>query len=237
MESVIDMLNPDRTPAEMQALIRANTRLAPVAGLDLGKPGAPALMQLWQADEITPIWSATETGLDKAGLEPPFWAFAWAGGQAVARLVLAQPEIVRGKRVLDIAAGSGMIAVAAARCGAAQVLANDIDPLCEAATALNAEANGVTVGWLGGNLLDAPPPDVDVILAGDVFYQKQMADRFLGWLREASARGITVYAGDPGRAYAPKGGARPVARYEIETSLDLEGVHKREAVVWTLSGL
>lgn len=230
------MLNPDSTLGERQAFIRANTRLEPVAGLDLGTPGAPALMQLWQADEITPIWSATEAGLNQAGLEPPFWAFPWAGGQAVARLVLDRPDIVRGKRVLDIAAGSGMIAIAAARSGAAQVLANDIDPMCEAAASLNAAANGVALGWLGGNLLEAPPPDVDVILAGDIFYQKQMADRFLGWLSEAVAKGITVYAGDPGRAYAPGEGATPVAHYEIETTLDLEGVHKREAVVWTLCG-
>lgn len=219
---------------EMKAFIRANTRLAPVAGLSLAGSGGQFPMRLWQADEITPIWSATEADLQQAGLDPPFWAFPWAGGQAVARLILARPGLARGKRVLDIAAGSGMIAVAAASAGAAQVLANDIDPLCEAAVALNAGANGVEIGWLSGNLLEAPPPDVDVILAGDVFYQKQMAERFLDWLGCAAAQGVDVYAGDPGRAYAPEGGAAPVAEYDIETTTDLESVSQRRAVVWKL---
>jgi len=191
-------------------------------------------MQLWLADEITPIWTATEADFERDGLDPPFWAFAWAGGQAVARLVLERPAIVAGQRVLDIAAGSGMIAIAAARAGAAQVLANDIDPVSEAAVALNAHANGVDVAWLGGNLLDQPPPDVDVILAGDIFYQKQMAEQFLGWLGTAAARGIRVYAGDPGRAYAPQNGAPPLAEYDILTSPDLEGVPLRRARVWQL---
>lgn len=217
----------------MRALIRTNTRLLPVAGLDLGPPGTPQLMQLWLADEITPIWTATEADLGRGGIEPPFWAFAWAGGQAVARLVLDQPDIARGKRVLDIACGGGMIAIAAARSGAARVLANDIDPVCEAALSLNAAANGVVASWLGGDLLDAPPPDVDVIFAGDIFYQKQMADRFLAWLGEAAGRGIAVFAGDPGRAYAPRGG-EPLAEYEIDTSLDLEGITRRTARVWRL---
>lgn len=201
-----------------------------VEGLDLG--GAP--MRLWLADAITPIWSATEADLERQSLDPPFWAFAWAGGQAVARCVLALPEIVRGRRVLDIACGSGMIAVAAAHAGAAKVWANDIDPICEAAVSLNAEANNVSIDWLGRDLLEAPAPAVDVILAGDIFYQKQMAERFLAWLGEAAARGIEVYVGDPGRAYAPDSGAPPIAEYNIETTLDLEGVTRRLARVWTL---
>ena len=204
----------------------------PVPGLDSGQPGMPDLMHFWLADEITPIWTATEADLAGMALDPPFWAFAWAGGQAVARLVLDRPEIVRGKRVLDLAAGSGMIAIAAARAGARHVLANDIDPACEAAVELNAAANGACVDWLSGDLLCAPPPKVDVILAGDIFYQKQMAERFLGWLRQAVQRGIEVYVGDPGRTYAPAGAAPPVAEFEIATSLDLEGVTMRRAQVW-----
>ncbi len=191
-------------------------------------------MRLWLADAITPIWSATEADLKRQSLDPPFWAFAWAGGQAVARCVLARPELVSGRRVLDIACGSGMIAIAAAHAGAAKVWANDIDPLCEAAVSLNAEANHVAIEWLGGDLLAAPAPAVDVILAGDIFYQKQMADRFLAWLGEAAARGIEVYVGDPGRAYAPDGGGPPLAEYDIETTLDLEGVTHRLTRVWTL---
>ncbi len=217
----------------MTNFVRANTRLMDVPGLVLNHAGPPRPLQLWLADEITPIWSATEAGLETTGIDPPFWAFPWAGGQAVARLILYRPEIVRGKRVLDIAAGSGLIAIAAASAGAALVLANDINPLCEAALALNAEANQVACDWLAGNLLDQPVPDVDVILAGDVFYQKQMADQFLVWLGKAAAQGVDVYAGDPGRAYAPEGIA-PVSEYDIATTFDLEGVTSRRARVWKL---
>lgn len=227
-------LTPPRTLDEMKAFIRANTRLAPVAGLCGGRSGNRAELRIWQADEITPIWSATEADLARQGLDPPFWAFPWAGGQAVARLILECPELVRGKRVLDIAAGSGMIAIAAVMAGAAEVQANDIDPLCEAATALNAEANGVTISWMGGDLLQAPPPNVGVILAGDIFYQKQMAERFLDWLGSAAAQGAEVYAGDPGRAYAPQGSAAPIAEYDIETTTDLESVTLRRSRVWKL---
>lgn len=224
-------------PADLEAMrsfIQANTRLERVDGLDFVRDGKRRQMQVWQADEITPIWTATEADLERQGLEPPFWAFPWAGGQAVARLILARPDLVTGKRVLDIAAGGGLIAVAAAWADAAEVLANDIDPLCQAAVSLNAEANGVQICWRGGNLLDAPPPDVDVILAGDIFYQKQMAQRFLGWLAAAKAQGTLVYLGDPGRAYAPKDTVQPLAEYDITTNLDLEGVSSRRARVWTL---
>lgn len=219
----------------MQGFIRRNTRLQPVDNLTLRHLARPCPMQLWLADEITPIWSATETDLARAGMEPPFWAFAWAGGQAVARLVLEQPAIVAGKRVLDIACGSGMVAIVAAAAGAAGVIANDIDPVCEAALSLNSAANGVEACWRGGNLLDhPPPPDVDVILAGDIFYEQGMAARFLGWLGQAARRGAAVYAGDPGRAYAPESGAPPVAEYIIATTLELESATSRQARVWRL---
>lgn len=217
-----------------RAFIAANTRLAPVEGLALTHRGAPELLRLWQADEITPIWAATEEDLDRQGIEPPFWAFPWAGGQAVARLILERPELVRGKRVLDIACGSGMVGIAAASAGASAVWVNDIDPICEAAAALNAEANGVSLSWLGGNLLDAPPADFDVILAGDIFYEMTMAARFLGWLRQAAARGIAVYAGDPGRAYAPAEETGLMAEYDIATTMELESATARHARVWRI---
>jgi predicted nicotinamide N-methyase len=232
-----DRISRPPVPADLEAMrsfIRTNTRLERVDGLDFVRDGKRRQMQVWQADEITPIWTATEADLERQGLEPPFWAFPWAGGQAVARLILARPDLVAGKRVLDIAAGGGLIAVAAAWAGAAEVLANDIDPLCQAAVLLNAEANGVKIGWRSGNLLDAPPPEVDVILAGDIFYQKQMAERFLAWLAAATAKGTQVYAGDPGRAYAPKDAVQPLAEYDITTNPDLEGVSARRARVWRL---
>jgi predicted nicotinamide N-methyase len=217
-----------------RAFIAARTRLAPVEGLVLMHRALPQLLQIWQADEITPIWAATEADLDREGIEPPFWAFPWAGGQAVARLILERPEIVRGKRVLDIACGSGLVGIAAAAAGASAVSVNDIDPLCEAAAGLNAEANGVCLQWIGGNLLDRPPTDFDVILAGDIFYEMTMAQRFLIWLRQAAANGAAAYAGDPGRAYAPRGEAGLMAEYDIATTLELESVSQRHARVWQI---
>ena len=217
-----------------RAFIAARTRLAPVEGLVLTHRDRPQLLQIWQADEITPIWAATEEDLDREGIEPPFWAFPWAGGQAVARLILERPEIVRGKRVLDIACGSGMVGIAAAAAGASGVFVNDIDPLCEAATVLNAEANGVCLQWIGGNLLDSPPAEFDVILAGDIFYEMTMAQRFLSWLKQATASGVAVYAGDPGRAYAPQGETGLMAEYDIATTLELESVVQRRARVWQI---
>lgn len=220
--------------ARKRAFIIANTRLGPVEGLRLSHLDLPQTLQMWQADEITPIWSATEEDLQRQGLEPPFWAFPWAGGQAVARLILERPELVAGKRVLDIACGSGMVGIAAAAAGASAVLVNDIDPICQAAAELNADANSVTVQWLGGNLLEAEPPEVDVILAGDIFYEMTMAQRFLGWLNAAGARGMTTYAGDPGRAYAPRSEAGLMAEYDIATTLELESTRQRRARVWQI---
>ncbi len=201
-------------------------------GLVLPHLDPPTELRVWQADEITPIWAATETDLQRQGLEPPFWAFPWAGGQGVARYILEHPETVRGKRVLDIACGGGLLAIVAASAGAAEVFANDIDAMCEAALGLNAEANGVGVRWLGGNLITAPPPAFDVILAGDVFYERDMSASFQDWFAAAAQQGATIYAGDPGRAYAPKGGPDPVAEYAIATTMELESAERRTCRVW-----
>lgn len=213
-------------------LIRSHTRLVNIDALRLPS-GAP--LRLWQADAITPIWEATEATLSQQGMEPPFWAFAWAGGQAVARFILAQPERFCGGRILDIGCGSGLISIVAAAIGAQAVYANDTDPLCEAALILNSEANNVDVNWLSGNLLACPPPSVDIILAGDVFYEKEMSRSFIEWLKMAAAAGIKVYAGDPGRTYAPGVNSAPLAEYEISTSTELEGVTSRKAIVWQIT--
>jgi predicted nicotinamide N-methyase len=212
--------------ARSVAFIRANTRPLEVSGL--------SGIRIFAADELTPIWSATEADLAKGNIAPPFWAFPWAGGQALARYVLDHPEIVRGKRVLDLASGSGLAAIAAAKAGAARVIANDIDPMCEAAIAVNAELNDVAIGFLAGDLLDAPPPATDVILAADVFYEQTPARRFLAFLRSAREQGIVVFAGDPDRTYFPRDAFRQVADYAIETSAEIENAPIKTARVWTL---
>src|SRR5205823_4281895 len=165
---------------------------------------APPLLpeiRLHLATEITPIWQATEETLARSGLPPPFWAFAWAGGQALARYLIDNPQVVAGKRTLDFAAGSGLVGIAAMLAGAKDVLCADIDPYCEAAVALNAAANGVACGFTANDLLDGPPPAwAEVILAGDICYEKPLAERVLTWLGAARAAGATVLIGDPGRS-------------------------------------
>ncbi|MFN3669044.1 MAG: class I SAM-dependent methyltransferase [Brevundimonas sp.] len=208
------------------AFILANTRLQPV-------PHTPEL-SLWLADEITPIWRMTEEELGELGLPPPFWAFAWAGGQGLARWLLDRPDEVAGKRVIDLATGSGLVGIAAMKAGAASVLCADIDPFCEAAVALNARANGVALQFTGADLLAAPPPDADVICAGDVFYEKPMAERVLAWLTEASKRGARVLVGDPLRTYFPKSGLDLLAEYEVETTRELEDSAVKRTRVWSL---
>lgn len=214
------------TIADPAAFIAANTRLQTV-------PHAPEI-RLWLADEITPLWRLTEEELGEMGLPPPFWAFAWAGGQALARWLLDHPQEVAGKRVLDFASGSGLVGVAAIKAGAASVLCADIDPFCAAAVALNAEANGVALAFTDHDLLDAPPPEADVICAGDVCYEKPMTDRVLAWLGEAKARGTRVLIGDPGRTYFPKDGLTFLAEYQVPTTRELEDLAIKRSAVWAL---
>lgn len=208
------------------AFIRANTRLQPV-------PHAPEI-SLWLADEITPIWRLTEEELGELGLPPPFWAFAWAGGQALSRYLLDHPHEVAGKQVLDFAAGSGLVGVAAKRAGAASVLCADIDPFCEAAVAANAQANGVALTFTGLNLLDAPPPPVDVICAGDICYEKPMTEAVLAWLSQARASGTRILIGDPGRTYFPRTGLDFLAEYRVPTTRELEDQEIKRASVWAM---
>jgi predicted nicotinamide N-methyase len=215
----------DTSLATRMAFIRANTRVVSVSNLPL---------RIYTADELTPLWEATEKDLARHNVSPPFWAFPWAGGQALARYILDHPETVRGKRALDLASGSGLVAIAAALAGAAEVAANDIDPMCEAAVAINAELNGVTISFTGGNLLDEAPPDVDVILAADVFYEQRPAQMFRAFLERAHAVGIAVFAGDPGRTYFPRDAFRQAAEYSVETTTEIENHPVQTARVWTL---
>ena len=206
------------------AFIRANTaREAP--------PLVPEVT-LHLATELVPIWRATEDDLEKMGLPPPYWAFAWAGGQALARYILDNPETVSGKRVLDFASGSGLVAVAAARAGAESVTANDIDPYAIAAIRANAETNGVAIAVSGEDVIGTDAADWDVVLAGDICYEQPLADRVAAWLRGLTAAGKTVLIGDPGRTYLPKDGLEWVVRYAVKTTRELEDTDVRNAVVW-----
>lgn len=210
--------------AARQAFIKAQTSIQPVPGLPI---------RLYQASEVTPLWLMTEDDMARERLPPPFWAFPWAGGQALARYILENPTLVAGRRVVDIACGSGLVAIAAAKAGAAHVLANDIDPYCEAAVRLNAELNAVALAFHGGDLLAGPAPEADVFLAGDICYEKPMADAMLTFFRRLGAES-SVYIGDPHRSYFPKDGLRRCADYDIVTTADIEDAPVKPAAVWKL---
>ena len=190
-------------------------------------------ISLYLATEITPIWQATEAELAAAEVPPPFWAFAWAGGQALARHVLDHPDLVAGRRVLDFGSGSGLCAIAAAMAGAARVRAVDIDPIACTVIGINAALNDVALDVETADIIDGPTT-ADLILVGDMCYEKPLAARLLRWLREAVAEGAVGLLGDPGRNYSPAEGVREIARYLVPTSLELEDRTERSAAVWVL---
>jgi predicted nicotinamide N-methyase len=188
---------------------------------------------LHQAEEAIALWERTETE-SATRQPPPFWAFAWAGGQALARYVLDHPSLVSGRRVLDLAAGSGLVAIAAAKAGAASVTAVDIDPLSLAAVAANAAVNAVTVSAVQRDILDEIP-NADVILAGDVFYSREMATRMTAYFQRAASGGATVLVGDPGRAYLPRTGLRRLTAYEVPVAATLEDAAIKHTTVWEIA--
>ena len=199
----------------------------------IAPPHVPEI-RLHLADEAHDLWKRTEEELEQIGLQPPFWAFAWAGGQGLARYVLDNPEVVRGKRVLDFATGSGIVAIAAAKSGAQAVLATDIDSFCKDAVALNSSANGVDVAFSSQDVTGMDD-GWDVILAGDVFYDKAFAENLLPWFRSLAARGAKVLVGDPGRHYLPKDGLEALATYEVPVTRALEDAEVKRTTVWALS--
>jgi predicted nicotinamide N-methyase len=215
-----------RLPADPETFIRANTALE--------TPSMVPEFKLWLATEYVPIWQATEAWLEEQNVDPPYWAFCWPGGQAIARFLLDHPERVRGKKVIDFAAGSGVSSMAAARAGAGSVIANDIDVLSLVATRLNAQANSLDLATSAEDWLAGPDamPEADVVIAGDVCYEKEMSVRALAWLRGHANAGRLVLLGDPGRNYFSAQGLEELARYEIPTSLQLENRGMRETVVW-----
>jgi len=183
------------------------------------------------AEETVALWSQTEEALEEQGLPPPFWAFAWAGGQALGRYCLDRPDIVSGKRVLDFAAGGGMAGIAAARAGATAVTASEIDAFAIEAVMLNAALNGCWVEPLLGDITEIDRA-WDVILAGDVFYEKGPAERIDRWLSAHHAKGATVLIGDPGRSFLPADRLEKLAEYEVPVTRDLEDREVRHAKVW-----
>ncbi|MBV8493687.1 MAG: methyltransferase [Alphaproteobacteria bacterium] len=196
---------------------------------------APPLVpeiRLRLASEVTPLWQATEQHLAQSGLPPPFWAFAWAGGQALARYLLDNPEIVKGREVLDIGSGSGIVAIAAAKAGAHRITAAEIDHFAAAAIALNAQLNDVTIAVETRDLLDRGAAGWGVALAGDICYEEPMSSRAMTLLRRIAGRGRLALLGDPGRAYLPKSGLVEVARYAVPTSRELEAGEISAGVVW-----
>ncbi len=201
------------TPEQRRSFIQSQTTLA--------KPPLTPEIQLHLATEITPIWEATEATLEANNLPPPYWAFAWPGGQALTRFLLDNADRVRGKRVLDFAAGSGLSAIGAKMAGAERVSANEIDDFAIEAILLNAAANKTALEVLRDDLIGRNE-GWDVVLAGDVCYERPMADRVIPWLRFLAGSGVTVLMGDPGRAYLPEQGLVEVATYNVPTSKELE---------------
>lgn len=205
----------------------------------LASPPLVPELKLHLATDAVALWQMTEAELERANVPPPFWAFAWAGGQALARYIIDRPAAVAGKHVLDVAAGSGIAGLAALWASAAHVVANEIDPFAAAVINMNARANGLTLGLKISerDMLGDPPlvtdgaPLWDVVLAGDVCYEREMSDRMFDWLRQHSAAGALVLIGDPGRAYVPRDGVVDIAHYSVPTPLALEDREARETAV------
>jgi predicted nicotinamide N-methyase len=197
----------------------------------LAPPLVPEI-RLYLATQMTPIWHATEETLARGAVPPPYWAFAWAGGQALARYLLDHPETVRGREVLDIGSGSGIVAIAAAKAGASRVVAAEIDHFAAAAIALNTALNDVTVRIETRDLLDRAAAGWGVALAGDICYEEPMSSRAMTLLRRIAARGRLALLGDPGRSYLPRSGLIERARYTVSTSREIEDRDEREGVVW-----
>ncbi len=197
-------------------------------------PACPEI-RMWTATEATVLWQATEEALQQINLPPPYWAFCWAGGQALTRWVLDNPDLVAGKRVLDFAAGSGVTAIAAALRGAARVEAAEIDAMACHAIRLNAQLNGVAVETLSEDMV-GQACRWDVVAAGDVCYEAPMTAHIWPWLKRLAAEGATVVMADPGRAYLPKTGLLKIADYTVKTSLDLEDRESRDVAIYQIVG-
>jgi predicted nicotinamide N-methyase len=220
MSGKLDLTDRD----SVHRFIGRNTKL-------LAPPLVPEIV-LHLAAESLPIWQKTEDELGEMNVQPPYWAFAWAGGQAIARYLLDNPEICRGQAVLDVGTGSGIAAIAAAKAGAKKVVASDVDALALASCGLNAEANAVSVKITAADVLDAPPGGENVVIIADLFYERALAERVLGYISNAKAKGSTVLIGDPQRGYFPKGLFARLAEYQVPVTRELEDAEIKRTAVW-----
>ena len=212
--------------AAPRAFVIRNTTLRPVPALEA--------IRLHLADDALALWHAAQVETADPETPLPYWAFAWAGGLAIGRHLGEHPDAVRGLRVLDLASGSGLCAIGAMLAGAAHATAADTDPFAAAAIAVNASANGVRVAVVRRDLLDEEPPDVDVVLAGDCWYEAGLAERVLPWLQDAAGRGIRVLVGDRGRRYLPTDALEEIAAYDVRTTTDLDDMERKPGRVFTL---
>jgi predicted nicotinamide N-methyase len=221
------MIRRSRPGLSALEIIRTSTQLGPVALV-------PEI-RLYQAGDPISVWHRTELATGRTGLDPPFWAFAWAGGQALARYLLDHPETIKDRRVIDIASGSGLVAIAAAKAGAAAVTAYDVDPLAATAITVNAGANGAAVLAVRADILDEddpPSPDIDVMLVADAFYERNLAGRVTRFLERGHARGADVLVGDFGRAYLPRDRLTPLATYDVPGLSVLEDSDIKRTTIW-----
>lgn len=212
------------TPEAMATFVRDNARL-------IAPPLVPEI-KLYLAEESVPIWQKSEEELGEMNLPPPFWAFAWAGGQALARYLLDNPEVCAGQTVVDLGSGSGMTAIAAAKCGAASVIAADIDQFARASCRLNADANAVAFATTGDDLLASQPMSANVVLIGDLFYERSLADRVIAYIDAAKRQGAAVYIGDPQRSYFPRDKFTLLASYHVPVTRELEDTEIKKTAVW-----
>ena len=209
-----------------RAFVLRHTRLRPVPGLEE--------IRLHLADEVLPLWRAVQVATDDPDADLPYWAFAWGGGLAIGRYLLEHPEATAGRRVFDLASGSGLCAIAALRAGASEAIGADIDMFAAAAIPLNARANGGRVAVVQRDVLDEEPPDVELILAGDCWYEAGLARRVLPWLRRARERGIDVLVGDPGRRHLPATDLVELAAYDVRTTTELEDLALKQGRVYAM---
>jgi predicted nicotinamide N-methyase len=209
-----------------RSFVLRHTRLGAVPGVDA--------VRLHLGDEILPLWHDVQVETHDPDAPLPYWAFAWGGGLAIARFLADHPEAVIGRRILDIASGSGLCAIAALRAGATEATAVDIDPFAVAAIRVNARANGVRMAVIERDVLDDEPPDADVVLAGDCWYEAGFAARITPWLRAASDSGLDVLIGDPGRRYLPTDELEELACYEVRTTTEVEDLDRKDARVYRL---